>query len=82
MTSEPAARDTLQESGQLTVTLNGEERRFPAGLSVAGLLVELGVAKFGVAVERNRLVVRRADHDSTLVIDGDMIEIVQFVGGG
>lgn len=66
----------------VTVMLNGEPRQLPVGLTVSGLLQELGVAVFGVAVERNRQVVRRADHGATLLDEGDTIEIVQFVGGG
>lgn len=67
---------------QIAITLNGEPRQLAAGCSVADLLRDLGVASFGVAVERNRAVVRRADHAATLIDAGDVIEIVQFVGGG
>lgn len=66
----------------IQITLNGEAKQIAAGCSVADLLRDLGVASFGVAVERNRAVVRRADHPMTVVQAGDCIEIVQFVGGG
>jgi thiamine biosynthesis protein ThiS len=66
----------------ITVTLNGEPRELAAGMTVADLLQHLGAPTIGVAVERNRQVVRRADHASTQVESGDIIEIVQFVGGG
>jgi sulfur carrier protein len=34
------------------------------------------------AVERNRTLVRRADHATTVLTDGDVLEIVTLVGGG
>ena len=64
------------------IELNGEPTELPAGLTVAGLLERLGVPAFGVAVERNRAVVRRADHAACVLEEGDRIEVVQFVGGG
>lgn len=70
------------ETSTIQVTLNGEATQLPAGLTVADLLVRLGVPTFGVAVERNRAVVRRADHAATPIAPGDEIEVVTFVGGG
>jgi thiamine biosynthesis protein ThiS len=53
-----------------------------AGLTVQGLLVELGLATDRVAVEHNREVVRRALWGETALAEGDRLEIVHFVGGG
>ena len=35
-----------------------------------------------VAVELNRAIVRRLDHPTTQLTDGDTIEVVTLVGGG
>ena len=64
------------------LTINGEIREVPAGLSVAGLIQHLGLTDGPVAVERNREVVVRAEHERMLLGAGDVIEIVHFVGGG
>jgi thiamine biosynthesis protein ThiS len=69
-------------SDHIEITVNGETRRAPAGLSVRALLEVLGVTADRVAVELNRVIVRKPDWDHTLVVDGARIEIVQFVGGG
>jgi sulfur carrier protein len=66
----------------ITVNLNGQPTLVPAGLTVAGLLDHLAIAAVGVAVERNRRVVRRADHATTALAADDVLEIVRFVGGG
>ncbi|MCR9247911.1 MAG: sulfur carrier protein ThiS [bacterium] len=66
----------------MSLTVNGESRRVPAGATVADLLAELGLAAGPVAVERNREVVRRASHAATALAAGDRLEIVTFLGGG
>jgi thiamine biosynthesis protein ThiS len=66
----------------LSVRVNGEQRRVPGGLSVAGMLAELGLNPTRVAVERNRAIVARSTLGEVRVEDGDSFEIVHFVGGG
>ena len=67
---------------ELQITVNGEPRAIAAGSSVADLLHQLGLPAGPVAVERNREVVRRADHATTALVSGDQLEIVTFFGGG
>lgn len=64
------------------VQVNGEKQDVAPGMTVAGLLVHLKVEAPRVAVERNRLVVRRGTYAETALADGDEIEILTFVGGG
>ena len=70
------------QTNTIEIVLNGEPRGVPAGLTVAGLLAELGVDGGRVAVELNREIVRKGDWGSTEVEAGAKVEIVQFVGGG
>ena len=64
------------------VTVNGEAREIPDGLSVRGLVEALGLTDGPVAVEKNREIVPRAKHAETPVVENDVIEIVHLVGGG
>jgi thiamine biosynthesis protein ThiS len=64
------------------IRINGEEREIAGGLSIAGLLEELKIRPGRVVVELNRNIVAREAHSSTLLDDGDALEIVHFVGGG
>lgn len=67
---------------ELAITVNGEARRVPSGLTVRGLVELLELTDGPVAVEKNAEVVPRAEHATTPLADGDVIEIVHFVGGG
>lgn len=66
----------------MEVTVNGETRSVPAGLTLAGLLDWLGIDRARVAVEMNRQIVRQGQWDTVEVGGGAQLEIVQFVGGG
>ena len=66
----------------MTIQLNGEPHDVPEQISVNRLLETLKIDPRRVAVEHNRLVVRKAAYASTVVSEGDEVEVVNFVGGG
>ncbi len=66
----------------LALTVNGEPRRAAAGATVADLVRELGLDPAKVAVERNGQIAPRSTLAGVLLEDGDVLEIVHFVGGG
>ena len=66
----------------ITVTVNGEPVRVPAGATVSDLLQTLSLEPARVAVEHNLRVVPRAEHPRLRLNHGDRLEIVTFVGGG
>lgn len=66
----------------MAVVVNGEERRFAPGVTVAGLLEELGLHPRMVVVERNREILDRERYGAVEVQPGDALELVHFVGGG
>ena len=65
----------------VTITLNGSERTVSGG-SVVALLGELGLNPQLVVVEHNREILDRARLADTEVRNGDVVELVHFVGGG
>ena len=66
----------------MRITVNGEQKDFPDGLTVSRLLESFGVIQGRVAVEVNEQIVKRAEHAATALHDGDRVEIVSFMGGG
>ena len=63
------------------IKINGNEFDY-AGRSVQEVITELGYDKSRIAVERNELIVPKAAYEETILEDGDIIEVVSFVGGG
>ena len=66
----------------IQITVNGSTRALSGSLDVATLLSAMQLAGKKVAVERNGEIVPKSAHGSTMVLDGDRLEIVVAVGGG
>ena len=66
----------------MNLFVNGEVTAAPDSVTVVAFLERLGLPQKGVAVERNREIVPKSAYGSTILAEGDRIEIVQFVGGG
>ena len=67
----------------MNIVINGESKaQVPEGSTVAQLLEVLKIEPETVVVEVNLRILKRAEHASTVVHGGDMVEIVHFVGGG
>jgi len=70
----------------MNILLNGQDFPVPDGTTIAGLVAlrrQSGHLRSpAYAVERNKNVVVRAQHESMRLEPGDQIEIVVMVGGG
>jgi len=64
------------------VVVNGEEREVADGMTVGALIRVLELTSERVAVERNGRIVARAEHERTVLVEGDRLEVVTLVGGG
>jgi thiazole synthase len=73
---------SLPPMSALRLFVNGKPETAPAGITVAGLLTQLGIDPVRVAVERNEDVVPRQTWPQAVLADGDQLEIVAFIGGG
>ncbi len=68
-------------SESISITVNGEPRQSNAA-TVAALVRELGLKPEKVAVELNGEIAPRSTLENVPLNDGDVLEIVHFVGGG
>jgi len=66
----------------IQIVVNGAAHRFEQPLPVTDLLRQLELAGKKIAVEQNGEIVPKSAHASTVVNDGDRLEIVVAVGGG
>ncbi|MBM2804314.1 MAG: thiazole synthase [Deltaproteobacteria bacterium] len=66
----------------MKIKINGDKKQIANGLSVNALLESLQIRPGRVVVERNREIVPRDSFETTMLAEGDVLEIVHFVGGG
>ena len=65
----------------MNILLNGAPAT-PQASTIAALVAELRLNPRQVAIERNREIVPRSTYGDTALCEGDVIEVVAFVGGG
>jgi len=66
----------------MQILLNGESQGYDSPLTIAELLVRMELTGRRVAVELNGEIAPRSLHGSTVLNEGDKVEIVQAIGGG
>jgi len=69
-------------STSFQITLNGEPHAVDGDARLTALIESLRLKRGRVAVEINREIVPKAQWDSVTLAPGDIVEIVNFVGGG
>lgn len=62
--------------------INGVEKDYPEGITLAEVLKQEGYQRERIAVERNEEIVPKAEYDKVLLTSADHLEVVRFVGGG
>lgn len=74
---------TQAEGATIALTVNGERRAVPEGSTLTDLLCALGLDPRLIVVEHNREILReRAAFPALTLAQGDVLELVHFVGGG
>lgn len=66
----------------MRIQMNGEPFELADGQTVAELIAQLDLTGRRVAVELNLDIVPRSQHASTVLVDGDRVEVVHAIGGG
>jgi sulfur carrier protein len=66
----------------MQVTINGKAETFEQGMTVAQLLAAREIDPACVVVEVNLSIPRREQHAAAALKNGDVVEILRFVGGG
>ncbi|SCK45679.1 sulfur carrier protein [Streptomyces sp. SceaMP-e96] len=79
----PAERNEAGMSAStVSVSVNGEAREIPGGLTLDRLVATLSQAPAGVAAAVNEIVVPRTQWPTTPLGDGDRVEVLTAVQGG
>ena len=64
------------------ITVNGENRTLEKPVSVTEYLKARNYIPVQVVVELNEEIIKRENYDTTVLKDGDVVEILHFMGGG
>jgi len=73
----------VHEPSTIALTVNGDPRSVAAGTSLSDFLASLKLDPRLVVIEHNRTILRNRDaYASLILMAGDVLEIVHFVGGG
>lgn len=63
------------------VRINGEEKKVQ-GMKLTEYLAAEGYRQETIAIECNEEILSKSEYDKKILQDGDVLEIVNFVGGG
>ncbi|WP_174727129.1 sulfur carrier protein ThiS [Mesobacillus harenae] len=67
----------------MTIKLNGRSVKLPTGVNtVKDLLDHYNLENRIVIVELNKQITEKNQYTSLFLSDGDMVEMIHFVGGG
>ena len=66
----------------IALQVNGKPIELDGPTPLTAYLETLGVSPRAVAVEHNRMIIERDAYATTMLQDGDVVEIVRMVGGG
>ncbi len=66
----------------MILKINGKEKQVKDNITISQLLDEINIMKDRVAVELNKEIAKRSEWEKIYLKDGDVLEIVTFVGGG
>lgn len=66
----------------IMTVINGKPEAEATGKNLADYLSEKGYPTAGVAVEINGVIIKKSEYPGRVIEEGDVIEIVSFVGGG
>jgi sulfur carrier protein len=64
------------------IQINGQAADSAGGMTVAAYLEQAQYNVHRVAVELNEIIIDKAEYETTIIKDGDVMEIVSFMGGG
>ena len=66
----------------MKITLNGKEKELPDSISIKEAVEEVCSNPSGVVAELNEEIIRKKEWRKKRLKDGDVLELIAFMGGG
>ena len=70
------------KNNKIKIVINGRNNIVEHNTTLLQLINKLGIDKKKIAVELNTEIIPKSSYSKKLLLDGDVIEIVHFIGGG
>jgi len=67
---------------EIVITVNGEQIENAEGIILGDYIKAKGYVLARIAIECNGEIVPKSQYDTKILSDGDIFEIINFVGGG
>ena len=72
----------MDDKQTITCHINGREYTLPTGTTLLDFLAEKNAPVPAVVVEYNKEVLLKGEYERVVLQDGDVLEVVQIIGGG
>ncbi len=66
----------------MRISINDKDFFFEKPITIAEVISTIKCNTTQVAIEHNKVIIPRSQYSNTIVKDGDIIECVEFIGGG
>jgi sulfur carrier protein len=66
----------------MQITCNGETKNIDPGTTLVALIKNLNLNPDTVVAECDGRIIKREEYDALVLTEGNIIELVRFVGGG
>ncbi len=70
------------KNNKIKIVINGRNNIVEHNTTLLQLINKLGIDKKKIAIELNTEIIPKSSYSKKLLLDGDVIEIVHFIGGG
>lgn len=66
----------------MKITCNGETREIPPDTTLVSFIRDMGLNPDTVVAECDGRIVKRDEYDTLVLQEGNVLELIRFVGGG
>jgi len=66
----------------MKITVNGETKEVAPKTTLVSLITDMGLNPVTVVVECDGKIIKRDEYDSLVLQEGNILELIRFVGGG
>jgi sulfur carrier protein len=66
----------------MKITCNGETKEIPSNTTLVSFITDMNLNPDTVVAECDGRIIKRDEYDTLILSDGNVLELIRFVGGG